>query len=300
MRQLKIQTRITDRSSRSVDMYISEISGKEFLPLSANEEAECATLIKEGDLKALDKLVKANLRFVVSVAKQYDNFKTVSLMDLINEGNVGLITAAKKFDHTRGFKFISYAVWWIRQSILKFLNESSRIVQLPLNKLQGLSKINKIAAQLEQNLNRSPSDDEVEDVFVKTEYAIKYNIKSLDNLKSLDQKSLSLDYNMSGNDSEEFTMLDVLSEKADVDEPLDKNSLQIEISRFLTILTYRERKIIEMFYGLNGYNAHSLSQIAEDDHIQLTKERIRQIKAKAERRLKHRSRNSDNLKQFLG
>lgn len=301
MRQLKIQNRITDRRELTVDKYISELNGPEYDPLPPEQETECAIGIQEGDEVAFEKLVKANLRFVVSVAKQYDNFKTITLMDLINEGNVGLMHAARRFDHTRGFKFISYAVWWIRQAILKFLNEHARLVKLPLNKNQALNKINKTVRQLEQDLGRTPAQHEIEEAFSKSDYAVKHNITDLSEYLKLDKATLSLDYNMSKTGTDEFTLLDVISaDQDDKKDPMQQNSLQIEINRYLNTLKYREKQVIELFYGLNGHKPHTLDQIGQLPQIELTRERVRQIKAQAERRLKVRARNREGLKQFLG
>jgi RNA polymerase primary sigma factor len=302
MRQLKIQNRITDRRELTVDKYISELSGERYSPLTPEQEIECAVKIQQGDEKALERLVNANLRFVVSVAKQYDNFPTITLMDLINEGNIGLIKAAKRFDHTRGFKFISYAVWWIRQTILSFLSEHSRLVKLPLNKNQAIRNINKTIRSLEQDLGRTPAQHEIEAAFSKTDYATKHNINDLSEYLTLDNKPLSLDHNMSKDSTDSFTLLDVISaDKDDNTEPLKQTSLQIELSRYINTLKYREKQVIELFYGLNGHEPHSLDQIGLLPHIDLTRERVRQIKMSGIRRLKARIRHrGDLLRQFLG
>ena len=286
MRQLKITKSITNRESASLDKYLQEI-GREDL-ITVEEEVELAQAIKKGDRQALEKLTKANLRFVVSVAKQYQN-QGLSLPDLINEGNLGLIKAAEKFDETRGFKFISYAVWWIRQSILQALAEQSRIVRLPLNQVGSINKISKAFQKFEQENERKPSAEEL---------ALELDIpveKVIDSLK-VSGRHISMDAPFV--EGEDNSLLDVLvNDDAPVaDQALIDESLQKEIERALSTLTEREREIIKMFYGL-GMQEMTLEEIG--DKFQLTRERVRQIKEKAIRRLRQDSR-SKLLKSYLG
>lgn len=296
MRQIKISERITDRRELTVDKYISELQGKEYDKLTPDQEYECAELIQKGDQKALDKLVKANLRFVISVAKQYSH--AAPLMDLINEGNVGMIKAAQKFDHTRGFKFISYAVWWIRQSIMKYLNENGRLVKLPLNRIQAIGQLDKIQEKLRQDLGRDPSEEEMEELYLETDYAKKHRYKNIDDIINLNRKPLSLDFDMSrGSEKDEFTLLDMLSSSEEVHDPMRLDSIKIELNRILSHLKYVEKQILEMYYGLNGNNPHTLEQIGEI--LELSKERIRQIKSRAERRLRHGFSSKKILRQYL-
>ena len=287
MRQLKITKQVTNRESLSVDKYLYEISKVDLI--SAEEEVELAKRIKDGDRRALDKMVKANLRFVVSVAKQYQN-QGLSLPDLINEGNVGLIKAAQRFDETRGFKFISYAVWWIRQSILQSLAEQARIVRLPLNKIGSLNKITKVFSRLEQEFEREPSAYEI---------AYELDIAPSDVKQALQSigKHISMDAPLK--EGEENSLYDVLksSDSPKPDNMLLLESLQQEIVRALSSLTYREGDIIKYYYGLDGNSPHTLEEIG--DRLGLTRERVRQIKEKAIKRLRHSSRNKV-LKQFLG
>jgi len=287
MRQLKITKQVTNRESLSVDKYLYEISKVDLI--SAEEEVELAKRIKEGDKKALDRLVKANLRFVVSVSKQYQN-QGLSLSDLINEGNVGLIKAAQRFDETRGFKFISYAVWWIRQSILQSLAEQARIVRLPLNKIGSLNKIVKVFSRLEQEFEREPSVYEIANELDISPDDVKQALRSIGRTISMDAPLI---------DGEENNLYDVLksSDSPKPDNSLLLESLQQEISRVLSSLTYRERDIISFYYGLNGNSPHTLEEIGEK--FGLTRERVRQIKEKAIKRLRHSSKNKI-LKQFLG
>ncbi|MFC2138076.1 RNA polymerase sigma factor RpoD/SigA [Bacteroidota bacterium] len=286
MRQLKITKSITNRESASLDKYLQEI-GKEDL-ITVEEEVELAQRIKKGDQVALERLTRANLRFVVSVAKQYQN-QGLSLPDLINEGNLGLIKAAEKFDETRGFKFISYAVWWIRQSILQALAEQSRIVRLPLNQVGSLNKINKAYSKFEQEYERQPSPEELADTLELPKE------KVTDTLK-VSGRHVSMDAPFS--DGEDNSLLDVLinndSPKADTD--LMKESLSREIERSLSTLTERERDIVKLFFGI-GVQEMTLEEIGE--RFGLTRERVRQIKEKAIRRLRHTSR-SKLLKAYLG
>ena len=286
MRQLKITKSITNRESASLDKYLQEI-GKEEL-ITVEEEVELAQRIRKGDQEALEKLTKANLRFVVSVAKQYQN-QGLSLPDLINEGNLGLIKAAEKFDETRGFKFISYAVWWIRQSILQALAEQSRIVRLPLNQVGSLNKINKAFARFEQEHERTPSPEEL-----ATELDLQRE-KVTDTLR-VAGRHVSVDAPFA--DGEDNSLLDVLvnPDSPNADRGLISESLSTEVDRALETLTERERDIIKYFFGI-GCSEMTLEEIGEK--FDLTRERVRQIKEKAIRRLRHSSR-SKLLKSYLG
>ena len=293
MRQLKITKSITnresdslDRESDSLDKYLQEIGHEELI--SVEEEVELAQRIKKGDRKALEKLTRANLRFVVSVAKQYQN-QGLSLPDLINEGNVGLIKAAEKFDETRGFKFISYAVWWIRQSILQAIAEQSRIVRLPLNQVGSVNKINRVLNKFEQEHERRPSIDEIADnvdiPHEKIEEAMKVN-----------SRHVSVDAPFA--EGEDNSLLDVLpnNDSPMADKKLVMESLREEINRALQTLNERERNIIEAFFGINQQEM-TLEEIG--DKYGLTRERVRQIKEKAIRRLRHNTKNK-LLKSYLG
>ena len=286
MRQLKITKSITNRESASLDKYLQEI-GKEDL-ITVEEEVELAQRIRKGDRLALEKLTKANLRFVVSVAKQYQN-QGLSLPDLINEGNLGLIKAAEKFDETRGFKFISYAVWWIRQSILQALAEQSRIVRLPLNQVGSLNKINKAISKYEQDNERLPSPEELAEMMDLPKEKI------IDTLR-VSGRHVSVDAPFV--EGEDNTLLDVLDNKDSpiADDMLMNESLSREIERSLATLTERERDIIRLFFGI-GCQEMTLEEIGEK--FGLTRERVRQIKEKAIRRLRHTSR-SKLLKTYLG
>ncbi len=287
MRQLKITQSITNRESQSLDKYLHEI-GKVDL-ITAEEEVILAQKIREGDQAALERLTKTNLRFVVSVAKQYQN-QGLTLGDLINEGNLGLIKAAKRFDETKGFKFISYAVWWIRQSILQAIAEQSRIVRLPLNQVGSLSKISKAFSRLEQEYEREPSPEELADILETTVDKISDTLSNSGRHVSMDAPFVQ---------GEENTLLDVL-ENADTphtDSMLINESLSEEIKRSLATLTEREREIIVLFFGLGTNHALSLEEIGEK--FNLTRERVRQIKDKALQRLRHTSR-SKILKSYLG
>ena len=287
MRQLKITKQVTNRETASLDKYLQEIGKVELI--SAEEEVELAQRIKQGDKIALEKLTKANLRFVVSVAKQYQN-QGLSLPDLINEGNLGLIKAAQRFDETRGFKFISYAVWWIRQSILQALAEQSRIVRLPLNKIGSINKINKTYAKLEQEFEREPNAEEIAEVLEITEAEVKESMKNAGRHISMDAPLVQ---------DEDNTMYDVLkSEEAPTPETeLLYESLRKEIDRAISTLTQREQDVVRLYFGLNGSHPMTLEEIGEK--FDLTRERVRQIKEKAIRRLKHPSR-SKILKSYLG
>lgn len=287
MRQLKINKSITNRENASLDKYLADI-GKVDL-ITAEEEVILAKRIKEGDEIALNKLVNANLRFVVSVSKQYQN-QGLSLPDLINEGNVGLIKAARRFDETRGFKFISYAVWWIRQAILQALAEQSRIVRLPLNQVGSINKIKKTISKLEQELNRQPTEKEIADYLGTTEQKIKSALR-------ISNRSLSIDAPVSSDD--DASMVDFIENKDTEasDEILLRESLAQEINRSLETLSEKERQVVVMFYGIGMNHGFTLDEIA--DKYGLTRERVRQIKEKALRRLKHPSR-SKLLKAYLG
>jgi len=287
MRQLKISKQITNRESQSLDKYLQEI-GKVDL-ITADEEVRLAKRIKEGDQIALEKLTKANLRFVVSVAKQYQN-QGLTLGDLINEGNLGLIKAAQRFDETRGFKFISYAVWWIRQSILQALAEQSRIVRLPLNRVGSLNKISKTFSELEQKYEREPSPDELAEVLQVTTAEVIDTMKISGRHVSMDAPFVQ---------GEENSLLDVLENDGEEtpDQGLISDSLRKEVTRALGTLTQREADVIALYFGLNGEHALTLEEIGEK--FSLTRERVRQIKEKAIRRLRHTTR-SKALKPYLG
>ncbi|MBT8235366.1 MAG: sigma-70 family RNA polymerase sigma factor [Bacteroidia bacterium] len=287
MRQLKITKQVTNRETASLDKYLQEI-GKVDL-ITADEEVELAQRIKMGDQVALEKLTKANLRFVVSVAKQYQN-QGLTLPDLINEGNLGLIKAAQRFDETRGFKFISYAVWWIRQSILQALAEQSRIVRLPLNKIGSINKINKTFAFLEQAHERMPSAEEIAKELDMTVEDVKQSLKNSGRHVSMDAPLI---------DGEDSNLYDVLrsGESPNPDRELLHESLRTEIERALETLTPREADVIRLYFGLAGQHSMTLEEIGET--FDLTRERVRQIKEKAIRRLKHTSR-SKILKTYLG
>ena len=286
MRQLKITKSITNRESASLDKYLQEIGHEELI--SVEEEVELAQRIRKGDRKALEKLTRANLRFVVSVAKQYQN-QGLSLPDLINEGNLGLIKAAEKFDETRGFKFISYAVWWIRQSILQAIAEQSRIVRLPLNQVGSVNKITTMLNKFEQENERKPSLDEIADKVDLPEDKIEDALKVNGRHTSIDAPLI---------DGEENSLLDILPniDTPQADNELVVESLREEIGRALSTLCERERKIIEAFFGI-GQPELTLEEIA--DRFGLTRERVRQIKEKAIRRLRHNTKNK-LLKSYLG
>ncbi|MEW6413284.1 MAG: sigma-70 family RNA polymerase sigma factor [Candidatus Zixiibacteriota bacterium] len=271
---------------RSLDLYLREIG--ETPLISAEEEVRLARRIKQGDKRALEKLTKANLRFVVSVAKQYQN-QGLSLADLINEGNIGLIKAAKRFDETRGFKFISYAVWWIRQAILQALAEQSRIVRLPLNRVGTLHKIGKVSSQLEQGLGRIPSPKEIANELELSEGEVSDTLK-------ISNSHLSLDAPFSS--SEDNSLIDVLEDEyqPSPDEALLTGSLKIEIEKALDSLTDREAEVINLYFGLNHEKPLTLEEIGA--RFSLTRERVRQIKEKAIRRLRHASR-SRSLRAYL-
>jgi RNA polymerase primary sigma factor len=289
MRQLKISKQVTNRETASLDKYLLEIGRVELI--TAEEEVELARRIRMGDQKALDRLTRANLRFVVSVAKQYQN-QGLTLPDLINEGNLGLIKAAQRFDETRGFKFISYAVWWIRQSILQSLAEQARIVRLPLNKIGSISKINKAYSELEQRLERAPSADELAEALEISTEEVKQALASAG-------RHISMDAPLRDDDESSSSMYDVLQGNtlASPENNLITDSLKKEINRSISTLTPREGDVVKLFFGLDGYSPMSLDEIGA--RFDLTRERVRQIKEKAIRRLKHNSR-SKMLKTYLG
>jgi RNA polymerase primary sigma factor len=289
MRQLKITKQVTNRETASLDKYLQEIGRVELI--SADEEVELARRIREGDRTALERLTKANLRFVVSVSKQYQN-QGLALPDLINEGNLGLIKAAERFDETRGFKFISYAVWWIRQSILQALAEQARIVRLPLNKIGTINKINKAFSELEQRFERPPSAEELAEFLECTPDEIKQSLAN-------NGRHVSMDAPLVEGDESSSSMYDVLVNDTlpGPEKELVTESLRKDIERSLSTLTSREGDVVRLYYGLNGKHPMTLEEIGE--RFDLTRERVRQIKEKAIRRLKHTSR-SRMLKSYLG
>jgi len=287
MRQLKITKSITNRETASLDKYLQDI-GKEEL-ITAEEEVELAKKIHAGDHMALEKLTKANLRFVVSVAKQYQN-QGLSLPDLINEGNLGLIKAAKRFDETRGFKFISYAVWWIRQSILQALAEQSRLVRLPLNQVGSLNKIKKATSRLEQIFERAPSVDEIAELMELPEYRVDKTMK-------ITTRYVSVDAPLNQEEDTKFLDVFISDDVPKTDSDLMRESLNKEIQRSLATLTDKERDVINLYYGIGMAHGLTLEEIGAK--FDLTRERVRQIKEKAIRRLKHTSR-SKLLKAYLG
>lgn len=287
MRQLKISKQFTNRENKSLDKYLNEISKVEMI--SPGEEVELAKRIKENDQAALEKLVTANLRFVVSVAKQYQN-QGLTLGDLINEGNLGLIKAAQRFDETRGFKFISYAVWWIRQSILQALADQSRLVRLPLNKVGSLSKIGNAAAELEQKYEREATTSEI---------AEKLDLPGQEVETTLSSSSRHLSIDAPINEDEDANLLTLLPNHQEPNPDVDllHESLQKEISRVISLLADKEREIVKLFFGLESNAPHSYEDISEK--VNLTRERVRQIKEKALRKLRKSSK-SRLLKSYLG
>ena len=287
MKQLKIVKQITNRESQSLEKYFQEISKVDMI--TADEEAELARRIRGGDKAALEKLTKANLRFVVSVAKQYQN-GSMTLGDLINEGNVGLIKAAEKFDETRGFKFISYAVWWIRQSIMQALAEHSRIVRLPMNRVSSLNKISRTFSELEQKFQRDPMADELAEVLEVSEQEVENNMKISNKKVSMDAPFI----NGEGN-----SLLDVMEDEQidSTDSSLMHDSRRKEVQMALSTLSSRESEVISSYYGLNDSQPLTLEEIG--DRYGLTRERVRQIKEKATKRLRHSSA-SKGLKGYLG
>jgi RNA polymerase primary sigma factor len=286
---LKITKQFTNRESQSLDRYLQEI-GKVDL-ITADQEIELAIRIREGDQAALETLTKANLRFVVSVAKQFQN-KGLPLSDLINEGNIGLIKAAKKFDETRGFKFISYAVWWIKQSIMQAIADQSRMVRLPLNRVGALTKISKASSALEQEFERSPSTEEIAKQLEMDVNDVAYALK-------VSGRHVSVDAPFSQSDNDKSSLLDVISnnEQPDPDDELMTSSLKNDIESSLGTLTEREAEVIRLYFGINSEYSATLEEIGE--MLNLTRERVRQIKEKALGRLRHSSR-SKNLKVYLG
>jgi len=287
MRQLKITNKITTRESLALDKYLSDI-GKIDL-LTPEEEADLARKIRAGDELALEKMTKSNLRFVVSVAKQYQN-QGLSLSDLINEGNVGLMKAAKRFDETKGFKFISYAVWWIRQAILQAIVEYSRIVRLPLNKVGSYNKVNEAYMSFVQEFEREPTMEELADL-------LDISSKEVRDMMKGNSKHLSFDAPIR-NDEGDSTMYDVMPDKdGNPDNNLLKQSLKVEVDEGLRMLTARENQVLSAYFGLNGKQSMTLEEIGED--YGLTRERVRQIKERAIRRLR-KSYNRNELRSFLG
>ena len=289
MRQLKIIKQVTNRETASLDKYLQEIGREDMI--TADEEVQLAIKIRNGDKKALERLTRANLRFVVSVAKQYQN-QGMTLPDLINEGNIGLIKAAERFDETRGFKFISYAVWWIRQSILQALAEQARMVRLPLNKIGIINKINSAYSELEQKNERPPSVDELADFLECSAEDVRQSLSN-------SGRHVSMDASLVEGDDSSSSMYDLLSNDSmpNPDSELESESLKKDIERSLRTLTSRECDVVQMYYGLNGRYPLTLEEIGEK--FDLTRERVRQIKEKAIRRLKHTSR-SRMLKTYLG
>jgi len=287
MRQLKISKQVTNRDTLSLDKYLHEIGKVELL--SAENEVEMAKRIKKGDRQAFETLIKANLRFVVSVAKQYQN-QGLSLPDLINEGNMGLIKAAERFDETRGFKFISYAVWWIRQSILQALAEQARIVRLPLNKIGSISKINKTFTLLEQEFQREPTNEEMAEI-------LNTSTELIEDSLSISNTHMSMDAPVG--DDESNNLYDILlnNDSPSPDNELITGSLRKEIERSLATLGEREADILRYYFGLNGYPPYTLEEIG--DEFGLTRERVRQIKEKAVKKLKNQYRNR-LLRSYLG
>jgi len=287
MRQLKIVKQITNREHRSLDKYLQEIGTVSMI--TADEEVELAMRIKEGDAQAVERLVNANLRFVVSVAKQYQN-QGLPLGDLINEGNMGLIRAAHRFDHTRGFKFISYAVWWIRQSILQSLAEQARIIRLPLNRIGALTKINKAASVLEQKFEREPSAEELATL-------LEIEVEHVEDFMKSSGRHISIDAPVSSEDDSSLLSLLPNEDEPDPDSILLKESLQSEIHNSLRILSEKERSVLCYFFGISRHSELSLEEIS--NKMALTRERVRQIKEKALRKLKNSSR-TRTLKMYLG
>ncbi len=288
MRQLKITQNITNRESASLEKYFQDVNKVEMI--TPEEEVELAKRIQDGDHLALEKLVKSNLRFVVSVAKQYQN-RSLTLNDLINEGNLGLIKAAQKFDHTRGFKFISYAVWWIRQSIMQALAEHSRMVRLPLNRVGTLSKVKRAESDLEQNLERMPTEHELAEFLDMAEDEVKNTLNS-------NAKQMSVDAPF--NEGESNSLLDVLRDPnlVETDKQVTYyDSLSIETERSLSQLKHKDMQVIKMFYGIGYESPMSLEKIGEE--LGLTRERVRQIKEKALRQLRHTAKQSQ-LSEYLG
>ena len=287
MRQLKITKQVTNRDSKSLEKYLQDVSKLDLI--TAEEEVELAQCIREGSQSALDKLVRANLRFVISVAKQYQN-RGLKLSDLINEGNIGLVKAAKRFDETKGFKFISYAVWWIRQSILKALSEQSRIVRLPLNKINTINKINKAYASLEQKHERAPSNEEIAKELDVT-------VANINESRRNTPKHVSMDAPL--RQEETSTLYDLIGHKESPspDQNLIHNSLQSDIENVLDKLSDKEANIIRLYYGIGSHNSISLLEIA--DMFDLTRERVRQLKERGLKRLRKFSKTHTVLQAYL-
>lgn len=286
MRQLKISKSITNRELASLDKYLSDISREEMV--TAEEEVVLAQRIKGGDEEALEKLVRANLRFVVSVAKQYQN-QGISLPDLINEGNVGLIKAAQRFDETKGFKFISYAVWWIRQSILQAVAEQSRLVRLPMNQVGSLSKIKKTSSRLEQLYHRQPTTKEIADELDLPEHKVLAAFR-------MNTKEISMDAPMGDDDDMSFIDTLIPEDNSSADDAIVRKLDNAEIHRSMSILTDKEREIINLYFGLDVSHSYTLEEIAY--RLDLTRERVRQIKDKALKKLKQNP-NKNLLKMYL-
>ena len=287
-KQMAKKRKTTDnRTKQSIEKYLEEIGG--YSPLAPEEEVELARLIRKGNSRSLDKLVKANLRFVISVAKEYQG-QGLPLQDLISEGNLGLIKAAQRFDETRGFKFISYAVWWIRQSILQALAEQSRVVRLPLNRVGAINKVGRALEELEKKYGREPSMDEIAEKMEMTAYEVADVLKTSARHLSLDEPF---------KEDEGNSLLDILESDryAPPDDTLMQESLQVEIDKVLSTLKPREAEIIRLYFGLDGDRPLTLEEIGE--HFKLTRERVRQIKEQALRRLRHRSR-LEPLRKYLG
>ena len=287
-KQMAKKRKTTDnRTKQSIEKYLEEIGG--YSPLAPEEEVELARLIRKGNSRSLDKLVKANLRFVISVAKEYQG-QGLPLQDLISEGNLGLIKAAQRFDETRGFKFISYAVWWIRQSILQALAEQSRVVRLPLNRVGAINKVGRALEEVEKKYGREPSMDEIAEKMEMTAYEVADVLKTSARHLSLDEPF---------KEDEGNSLLDILESDryAPPDDTLMQESLQVEIDKVLSTLKPREAEIIRLYFGLDGDRPLTLEEIGE--HFKLTRERVRQIKEKALRRLRHRSR-LEPLRKYLG
>ena len=289
MRQLKITNQITQRDAYSLDRYLQEIA-KEPL-LTDDQEVSLAKRVREGDPGALDKMVKANLRFVVSVAKQYQN-QGLQLNDLINEGNLGLIKAAQKFDETRGFKFISYAVWWIRQAVLQALVEQSRIIRLPINKVGSFNKITRAMFEFEQKFQREPTNEELEDI-------LKINRKEIEDIIKSATKHVSMDAPISGEGDESTNLYDVITDKeaSDSEKQMVKESLKRDIKKALNVLPQRDAEIISCYFGLTGQTHMTLEEIGSQ--FNLTRERVRQIKERSIRRLR-KTTTSRSLRTYLG
>jgi len=286
MRQLKITQQITKRESRSLEKYLQEVSREGMI--TADEEVELAQRIKEGDEVALDKLVRSNLRFVISVAKQYQN-TGLTLEDLINEGNLGLIEAAKRYDHTKGFKFISYAVWWIRQSILKAAADNSRTIRLPHNRLGEIQKINRASSEFEQTMEREPTDAELSEI-------LDMDIEKIQNSRKMSKKQSSLDAPMANDDNNSLVSVIESQDSPAPSDLLIHESLSTDIERTLQFLKGMEAEVIRLFYGLSDRKEMTLEEIG--NHFGLTRERIRQIKERGLRRLKRLSR-TNNLQTYL-